>query len=624
MVASMDTPDSDNTDLMPELGERIAKRLARAGLCSRRDAERWIAEGRIAVNGTVLDSPAFVVRPGDIILADGKPIPEPEPARLWRYHKPAGLVTSARDEKGRATVFDKLPESLPRVVSIGRLDLTTEGLLLLTNDGELARFLEMPTTGWTRRYRVRVFGEVNEVALSNLAKGPTIDGVKYGPIEATLDRIQGRNAWLSVALKEGKNREIRRVMESMDLQVNRLIRVSYGPFQLGKLEEGAVEEVPKRVVREQIAPFFTGGTMAGDINGKPSSGKGSKSAKSVTARPEAGDTDLANISERKPAAAKKAPASARSGLSRATLERVDSFKSGEAKTGWAKADRSAVAKTHGARSSGPRAALARTGVSEKPSDDVRNEDRRNEGRRNEGRGSDGKGAGGKGFASKEPGKKDFKGKQASGRSFDKPETGRGEGRKGGFRPDVTPEDTERSDRPRGGRKTFDGKPGAPRKREFGEGTAGRVGKSDSGRGEAGWGDGRKGGFRSDGIRADSERSEAKRGDTRRSDSKAGDRRSEGKGPEGKSFGGKPSAPRKREFGEGADGRDRPVNGGKPAAGKPGNKPFGPKDPGAKGPGSRPSRDGGGGSGKPGGKSAGAAGGERAPRREGRPGADRRR
>lgn len=253
----MDRSDTaKKSDSATNGGERIAKRLARAGLCSRRDAERWIAEGRVAVNSRVLDSPACVVRPGDIVQVDGKVIPEPEPARLWRYHKPSGLVTTARDEKGRETVFDRLPADLPRVVSIGRLDLTTEGLLLLTNDGELARFLELPATGWTRRYRVRVFGEVDEKQLAALEKGPTIEGVKYGPIEAVLDRIQGRNAWLTVSLKEGKNREIRKVMESLGLQVNRLIRVAYGPFQLGKLEEGAVEEVPKRVVREQIAPFF--------------------------------------------------------------------------------------------------------------------------------------------------------------------------------------------------------------------------------------------------------------------------------------------------------------------------------------------------------------------------------
>ncbi|WP_338014590.1 pseudouridine synthase [Azospirillum cavernae] len=257
--------DTDlNAASSAEGGERIAKRLARAGLCSRRDAERWIAEGRVAVNNQTLATPACVVRPGDIVQVDGKVIPEPEPARLWRYYKPSGLVTSARDEKGRETVFDRLPPELPRVVSIGRLDLTTEGLLLLTNDGELARFLELPATGWTRRYRVRVFGEVDEIKLAALAKGPTIDGVKYGPIEAVLDRIQGRNAWLTVALKEGKNREIRKVMEAMGLVVNRLIRVAYGPFQLGKLEESGVEEVPKRIVREQIANYFTGDSVVGE------------------------------------------------------------------------------------------------------------------------------------------------------------------------------------------------------------------------------------------------------------------------------------------------------------------------------------------------------------------------
>jgi 23S rRNA pseudouridine2605 synthase len=233
-------------------GERIAKRLARAGLCSRRDAERWIAEGRVAVDGKVLASPALTVTEANDIRVDGKPIPAAEPARLWRYHKPAGLVTTHRDEQGRPTVFDRLPPELPRVVSVGRLDLTSEGLLLLTNDGELARALELPARGWLRRYRVRVHGAVDPARLAALETGVTIDRMSYGPIRAVLDREQGSNAWLTISLHEGKNREIRRVMEHLGLSVSRLIRVAYGPFQLGDLPRGAIEEVPRKVLREQL------------------------------------------------------------------------------------------------------------------------------------------------------------------------------------------------------------------------------------------------------------------------------------------------------------------------------------------------------------------------------------
>lgn len=234
-------------------GERIAKLLARAGLCSRRDAERWIAEGRVSVDGKVLKSPALALSGEHDIRVDGKPLPEAEPARLWRYHKPAGLVTTHRDERGRPTVFDALPKELPRLISVGRLDLNSEGLLLLTNDGALAREMELPSRGWLRRYRVRVHGVVDPARLAKLEEGVTIDRIAYGPIRASLDRAQdSSNAWLSMSLREGKNREIRRVMEHLGLGVTRLIRIAYGPFQLGDLPRGALEEVPRRVLREQL------------------------------------------------------------------------------------------------------------------------------------------------------------------------------------------------------------------------------------------------------------------------------------------------------------------------------------------------------------------------------------
>lgn len=237
-------------------GERIAKVIARAGFCSRRDAERWISQGRVSVNGKVLNSPAFTVGPTDRILVDGKPLPVPEAPRLFLYHKPVGLVTTARDEKNRPTVFAHLPENLPRVVSVGRLDLTSEGLLLLTNDGGLARYLELPATGLQRCYRARVHGAVNAPRLAKLAQGITVDGVRYGPIETRIERGSGSNTWISVALKEGRNREIRKVMAHLGLQVTRLIRTAYGPFQLGDLRPGAVAEVPPTTLKEKLADYF--------------------------------------------------------------------------------------------------------------------------------------------------------------------------------------------------------------------------------------------------------------------------------------------------------------------------------------------------------------------------------
>src|SRR6266571_3991401 len=232
--------------------ERIAKVMARAGLCSRRDAERWVAEGRVAVDGTVLTSPAVTVTAQNEVRVDGRKLPERERARLWRYHKPVGLVTTHRDEKGRPTVFGALPAELPRLISVGRLDLNSEGLLLLTNDGALARRLELPATGWVRRYRVRVHGFVDPARLAGLARGTTIDRIAYGPIRAQLDRQQGSNAWVTLSLQEGKNREVRRVLEHLGHPVTRLIRLAYGPFQLGHLARGAIEEVQKKVLEDQL------------------------------------------------------------------------------------------------------------------------------------------------------------------------------------------------------------------------------------------------------------------------------------------------------------------------------------------------------------------------------------
>jgi 23S rRNA pseudouridine2605 synthase len=232
--------------------ERIARRIARAGVCSRRDAEKLITAGRVAVNGMRITSPALNVGPRDRITIDGTPLPAAEPVRLWRHHKHRGRITAARDPQGRATVFDDLPPDMPRTIAVGRLDYNTEGLLLLTNDGALARTLELPATGWVRRYRVRVHGRVDESALKELAKGTTVEGVAYGPVSAELERRTGTNAWLRVALAEGKNREVRRLMNHRGLEVMRLIRISFGPFQLGKLAPGACEEVPAKVLRDQL------------------------------------------------------------------------------------------------------------------------------------------------------------------------------------------------------------------------------------------------------------------------------------------------------------------------------------------------------------------------------------
>ena len=232
--------------------ERIAKLLSRAGVASRREAERMIEAGRVAVNGAVLATPATLVGPDDLVTVDGRQVGEKERTRLFRYHKPAGLVVTHRDPQGRPTVFEKMPPGMPRVVSVGRLDLSSEGLLLLTNDGALARQLELPATGWLRRYRVRAYGVVDETRLARLADGITVDGVRYGAIEAGLDSKRGDNAWLTVSLREGKNREVRRVLEHLGLRVSRLIRVGYGPFHLGQLTKGSIEEVKAAQLRAAL------------------------------------------------------------------------------------------------------------------------------------------------------------------------------------------------------------------------------------------------------------------------------------------------------------------------------------------------------------------------------------
>lgn len=233
-------------------GERIAKRIASAGLCSRRDAERWIEEGRVKVNGKKISSPALNVSSSDAVVVDGKLLQAKDVTRLWLYHKPAGLVTTHKDPEGRTTVFETLPKDLPRVISIGRLDLNSEGLLLLTNDGDLARKLELPSTGWIRRYRVRAYGNIANSMIDAMKKGVSIDGVNYGSIEVVLDSQKGNNSWLTVSMREGKNREIRKVFEYFGCTVNRLLRLSYGPFQLGSIAKGDIKEVTGKVIKDFI------------------------------------------------------------------------------------------------------------------------------------------------------------------------------------------------------------------------------------------------------------------------------------------------------------------------------------------------------------------------------------
>ncbi|MBI1171795.1 pseudouridine synthase [bacterium] len=300
------TPDADPAakKATPE-GERIAKVLSRAGIASRREAERLIEIGEVAVNGKVITSPALNVTAADAITVGGKPVKAAEPARLWLYYKPEGLVTSESDEKGRQTVFETLPPELPRVMSVGRLDLNSEGLLLLTNDGELKRRLELPSTGWLRKYRVRINGNPTDADLDPLRKGIVIDGERFQPMTVVLDRIQGANAWLTIGLREGKNREIRRALNALDLYVNRLIRISYGPFRLGDLEPGGVEEIKPRVLRDQLGLD----PMAEEVTQQKPAPKGAgRTVSHGPARAAAKPRAEAEPSKRGPAGAKPRPA----------------------------------------------------------------------------------------------------------------------------------------------------------------------------------------------------------------------------------------------------------------------------------------------------------------------------
>ncbi len=335
--------DVQTTEPTTAKGERIAKVIARAGLCSRRDAERWIAEGRVKLDGKTLDTAAIVVTRDQSIVVDGQALPAPEQARVWRFHKPKGVITTRKDPEGRTTVFDGLPADLPRLEPVGRLDYNSEGLLLFTNDGELKRKLELPSTGWSRRYRVRVHGKVDPAQIKALENGITVEGVNYGPIQARLEHQAASNAWIAMTLREGKNREIRRICEHLGLVVNRLIRVSYGPFALGELAPGRIESIPARILRDQL------GMKSTDIDAssqgaakKPTKAKSGRAkapsgarsgAKTNTrqtpgksaSRPSKGATDLTDISgkkakdgKRKAGATSRAPAGkAASGKSRA-------------------------------------------------------------------------------------------------------------------------------------------------------------------------------------------------------------------------------------------------------------------------------------------------------------------
>ncbi|MET7243983.1 pseudouridine synthase [Methylobacterium sp. EM32] len=635
--------------------ERIAKAIARAGVASRRDAEAMIAEGRVTLNGVRLDSPAVNVTPSDRITVDGEPLPTRERTRLWLFHKPRGVVTTARDPEGRQTVFDALPEDMPRVVAIGRLDINTEGLLLLTNDGGLAKVIAHPETGWLRRYRVRAFGDVDQAMLDGLRKGVTIDGMEYGPVEATIDRAQGDNVWLTLGLREGKNREVKRILEHLGLSVNRLIRLSFGPFQLGELEVGLVEEIRTRVlkdqlgttlaeqagvdftspVREPIAPFGSPKAAARAAQEGASRGRD-------PARPQFGKPPAAPAGRRAPVRTVWRDQEAEAAGDLPNRGRV--HRRGDSPQEIRAATADAPRKRVGAIASGDRRVLVERLVAQPQEeaaphrrtrfrDDAPNrgpggDDRpmrrdrdggfsrggakaglADDGGRGRGFGRSGgrpDGAEGRGF-----GAKSFGGRGGEGRSFEGRSGGEGRGHGGGGR---SFEGRSGEGRPGEGRPGGEGRSFGGGNRGFGgkgEGRPGGGGRSFEGRSGGGEGRGFGGGGRSFDGRAGGEgrgpgggRSFEGRsgGEGRSFGGKPGGGKSFGAKPGGgKSFGAKPGAG--KSFGGksfAGKGEGRPGGGGRP-----GGKPFGAK------PGGGFRSGGGGGGGKPGGR--GARPGGRPPR-----------
>ncbi|MGE7418807.1 pseudouridine synthase [Methylobacterium tarhaniae] len=578
--------------------ERIAKAIARAGVASRRDAEAMIAEGRVTLNGQRLDSPAVNVTPDDRITIDGEPLPTRERTRLWLFHKPRGVVTTARDPEGRQTVFDVLPEDMPRVVAIGRLDINTEGLLLLTNDGGLAKVIAHPETGWLRRYRVRAFGDIDQAMLDGLRKGVTIDGMEYGPVEATIDRAKGDNVWLTLGLREGKNREVKRILEHLGLSVNRLIRLSFGPFQLGDLEVGLVEEIRTRVlkdqlgntlaeqagvdftspVREPIAPF--GSPKAATRAAQEGAPRGRDPA-----RPQFGKPPAAPAARRAPARTVWRDPEAEAAGDLPNRGRV--HRRGDSPQEIRAATADAPRKRVGAIASGDRRVLVERLVAQ-PQEEAAPH------RRTKFRGGDRDGAPTRGPGGDDrPMRRDRDGAAPRGGAkaglADEGGRGRGFGRPGG--------------RPEGGEsRGFGGRSGGEGRSFGGEGRGpGGGGRSFEGRSG---GEGRSfgGGNRGFGGKGEGRPGGAGRSFEGRSGGEGRSFGGEGRGGGGRSFEGRSGGGEGRSFGAKPGGKSF---GGKPFGAKPGGgKSFGSKSFAGKGEG----RPGGGGGGRPGGKPFGKPGG----------------